>query len=157
MLYQQNKDITTVTQGVVAHGVNCQGRMNSGVAKAIRTVWPRAFQTYDEMSDDRMTLGTVQLVRVEDELDIHVANCFTQEFYGNDGKQYASVEAIETCLDKVCMWTNTHNMYNDYCPVYMPQIGCGLGGLSWEQDIEPIVQWLADKWTDIDIIVCTLE
>lgn len=46
------KDITTVNWGIIAHGVNCRGRMSSGVAAAIRSKWPIVYDKYREMYDD---------------------------------------------------------------------------------------------------------
>lgn len=39
-----NKNIITIQEGVIAHGVNCTGAMNSGVAKAIREKWPEVYR-----------------------------------------------------------------------------------------------------------------
>lgn len=147
-----DKDITTVERGIVAHGCNCQGVMGSGVAKAIRSKWPKAYTTYSKHVSERSTdrganlLGTVQLVEVGDGL--FVANLFTQQFYGRDGKKYANIDAIKAALRIAMEVSAGFNL-----PLYMPLIGCGLGGLSWEHDIEPIVASLSDD-IGVDVYVC---
>jgi len=63
------KDVTTVTKGVVAHGVNCQGAMGSGVAGAIRRKWPSVFIEYASyhinLLNPAEALGTVQTVKLK--------------------------------------------------------------------------------------------
>ena len=41
-------------------------------------------------------------------------------------------------------------------PVYIPRIGCGLGGLNWDKDVEPIMKGLDDDYKRIHIFVCDL-
>jgi hypothetical protein len=38
-------------------------------------------------------------------------------------------------------------------PVYIPKIGCGLGGLSWDDEVKTIV---ADAFYDITVKVCQI-
>ena len=41
-------DITNSKANYICHQVNCQGAMNSGVAKAIREKWPRVYKAYSD-------------------------------------------------------------------------------------------------------------
>lgn len=155
MLRYLTKDVTTVEQGIIVQGVNCKGVMNSGVARAIRNKWPIVFSTYDKLCEQDPTpadfLGTAQIVRIND-APLYVANCFTQVSYGKTGR-HADLNAIEQSLDFVCGWSHYHGNY----PIYMPQIGSGLGGLSWTDEVEPVIKRLAEYWSMIDFYVCTLE
>ena len=120
-----NKDITTVTKGIIAHGVNCQGQMGSGVAKAVRTKWPCVYDYYKQMYDDgEAVMGAVQLIKLKP--DLYVANLFTQKYYGNDGKVYANKKAVIETIKKLTLLDEVKHL-----PIYMPKIGCGLGGLNW--------------------------
>ena len=85
-----NTDILTVTSGIIAHGVNCQGAMGSGVAKVLYTKYPEVREVF--MQVGKGDLGSVTIVPVTSELT--VVNCYTQEFYGYDGKRYADLEAL---------------------------------------------------------------
>lgn len=152
MIEYIKKDITTVDRGVIVHGCNCQGVMGSGVAKAIRDTWPEAFSAYREWCEEfgigsTMLLGSVAWCHVGDNL--HVANALTQHRYGKDGKRYASPEAIQSALRQVIGFAAARPQL----PVYMPRIGCGLGGLVWETDVEPLIKQLAEE---VDIYVCDL-
>lgn len=146
-------DITDVTTGVVVHGVNCQGVMGSGVALAIRQKWPDVFEDYTiavdvlkQMNNHRLLLGHCQSVKITEQL--HVCNCFTQFYYGKDGQRYADLSAIEQSVSAAM-----HLAKHLDLPFYIVKIGCGLGGLSWSREVEPLLEHLANK-IDISVFVC---
>lgn len=144
-------DITTVKAGLVAHGTNCSGGFGSGVAGAIRKRWPSVYENFKNLTPRPNLLGTVQFVAVDNQLT--VANCFTQVNYGNDGKVYANKDAIRKALNVVLNYCKI-NKINCVC---IPKIGSGLGGLSWENEVEPIVNELANKFDEILIKVYYIE
>lgn len=146
-------DVTTVTRGVVAHGVNCQGIMGSGAALAIRNQWLAAYEQYkklcDAASDKGDLLKTVQIVPVGE--DLYVANLFTQIYYGYDGRKYAELAAVKSALEIGLRKAQSLGL-----PYYMVKVGCQRGGLDWERDVEPFVQHLTNKYPDTDLYVCDL-
>lgn len=160
MISYIKKDISTIIRGVVAHGCNCQGVMGSGVAFAIRRKWSKAYTDYVSYcrkfdNNRRSMLGMVQMVNVGGTFnDLFVANCFTQEYYGNDGKVYADLSAIKEALQNVIAFARTYGY-----PVYIPRIGCGLGGLSWEDQVQPILEQLVDENEihPVEVFVCDLQ
>ena len=150
--------------GPIAHGVNCQGKMNSGVARAIRNKYPKVFTAYlDFISDLReldnkfkplrfSPLGFTNPVYVfRDEVpEKMVLNLFTQDRYGNDGKQYVDYEAVRKCF------ANIHNgkgLFRSHEVLGIPKIGAGLGGGDWNI-IEQIIN---DATPDLEIWVYELE
>jgi len=145
------QNVTEVSLGIVAHGVNCQHKMGSGVAKAIRKTWPQVYEAYMHHPKGSAMLGCCSLVRIDEGRDdLFVANLYTQQFYGYGGGKYASAQAIETSLSQCA---NYGDMYD--LPIYMPRIGCGLGGLDWENDVEPVVQKINEHYRN-DIYICDL-
>lgn len=146
------KDIVTVGMGIVAHGVNCQGKMGSGVAKAIRDKWPEVYEAYRTNPTGRAMLGTCHLVQIEENDSLFVANLYTQVFYGYGGGRYADSEAVRRSLDQCAMYAEIYDL-----PIIMPKIGCGLGGLSWESDIKPIVESISEKYPRVDFLVTVWE
>lgn len=148
------KDITTVTFGVVAHGCNCdpRGIMGSGVAKAIRSKWPDAYLNHKKYIKigGPASLGSVHVTNISD-LKLYVANCYTQVKFGSDGKRYADLQAIETTLTYVYGFCKFNRL-----PIYLPQIGCGLGGLDWDNEVNPIVEKLDSQFPSVDTYVCIL-
>lgn len=153
------KDISTVKRGIIAQGNNCSGVMGSGVAKALRDTYPTIFNPYKVMCDEHATrpielLGKVCFVdvglNVNPQTELIIANCFTQVNYGRDGKRYASVEAVQASVDVAV------NLAAELAlPFFMPKIGCGLGGLSWTTEIEPIIEEIAEKY-NTTIYVCSM-
>ena len=143
------KDITTVTKGVVAHGVNCQGKMASGVAGAIRHKWPEAYEVYRKAPIGKGMLGSCILVTIETGR-LFVANCYTQVFYGYGGR-FASPDAIRDSLARCFEWAGYFDV-----PLYMPKIGAGLGGLNWEREVEPIITKLNREYPSVEAYICVI-
>lgn len=132
-LTYEKLDVKTITSGMIVHGVNCQGVMASGIAKDIRDQWSGVFKPYKEACDAFQhnradLLGNVVYYRVNS--DLVIANMFTQETYGRvPGIVYADPVAIMNGLMKVVLKAE-----QDKLQVYCPKIGCGLGGLTWDND-----------------------
>lgn len=163
MIHFIQHDVTATTYGVVAHGCNCQGVMGSGVALAIRQRWPSVFQRYQSFvaayrkehhPNMGGLLGAQQIINVTEPLmmqnSLFVANLFTQEYYGRDGKVYADLEAIGRGLDATLAFCKGAQL-----PLYLPRIGCGLGGLSWDTQVGPLLAGLVDEY-DVEVYVCDL-
>lgn len=151
-------DVTTIEKGIVVHGVNCQGVMGSGVALAIRNKWPKVFTEYQRQCNGYvytrpLLLGTVQYVKVAD--DVYVGNWFTQQYYGSDGGRYADPQAVYQCLFNSGEFLTVQCQENER-PLYMPRIGCGLGGLDWDEDLVPILDDFQKQFRFVDINVCDL-
>lgn len=149
------QNIAKVQKGIIGHGVNCQGVMGSGVAKQLRELYPEIYDSYvafclcHQHYVPSEKLGLVDFVSVGPNLII--ANMFTQEFYGKDGKVYACPNAIRKTLISVANKADKLNVN-----VYIPQIGCGLGGLDWDKDVLPIVKEVVELFPKIDIVICNL-
>lgn len=144
MITYIKKDVTTVDSGIVIHGVNCKGVMGSGVALAIRNKWPQVYTQYKQACDanvDHMEamLGESHYVLIHHGKNgepLYVGNVFTQLNYGKDGKVYANLEAVKHGILTTIDFANAIG-----APIYMPRIGCGLGGLDWD-DIDV---WLEEE------------
>jgi O-acetyl-ADP-ribose deacetylase (regulator of RNase III) len=120
------RDITTIETGTIVHQVNRQGKMNSGVAKAIREKWPSVFNAYENSfhSKNPYQLGDVQTVEVVP-FQLYVANLFGQENFGYDGKRYTSYAAWERALPLLKKHQDSVLVKSIYFP-YL--IGCDRGG-----------------------------
>lgn len=129
--------------GMIVHGTNCSGGFGSGVAGAIRYSYPEVYAEFAKLKPDVSLLGTIQPVQINEQLTI--TNCFTQHKFGSDGKAYASKTAIASSL----LQAYAHAEHNDINTVSMPKIGAGLGGLSWENDVLPVVESIAELFPNI--------
>ena len=157
----------------ICHQVNCQGKMNSGIAKSIREKWPVVYNNYItkynetekyliaacggyEVCPDvsEVLLGDIQLVGLWDNYyatDFHqsVINMFAQQHFGYDGRRYTSYDAFWSCLGKI----------KDIVPVgkkigFPGYIGCVRGGANWDVIYEMINQVLAE---DYEVYIYFLE
>lgn len=134
------KNLLSVTEGIILHGVNCQGVMGSGVALQIRNKYPIVYDKYisifnklkEENIDKRALLGTVQDVRINK--DLYVFNCFTQLYYGKDNNiRYVDYEALENCLKTTIKTYNIIKLVNPNfkSAIAFPKIGAGLANGEW--------------------------
>jgi O-acetyl-ADP-ribose deacetylase (regulator of RNase III) len=135
-----NDDITTVTSGFICHGVNCSGAFGSGVAGAIKKKWPVVYKTFKSIEPSPKLLGAFHPILIDGKLVI--GNCYTQEKYGNDGKKYASIDAVALSLKTAYLYAIENNLKT----ISMPKIGCGLGGLDWDDEVLPIVNYLDEQY-----------
>lgn len=129
-----NGNLLDITEGVIAHGCNCQGVMGSGIAASIRDKYPKAYSDYRDAylathrrygKTNYLPLGDIIPSQVTNKLT--VVNLLTQEYYGRTGMRYVSYDAIDRAfvsLAKYCVETG-HDTVN------VPLIGAGLGGGNW--------------------------
>lgn len=130
------KDILTVTDGIIGQQVNCQGVMGAGLAWAIQDKWPVVYHRYRHT---KPALGLCDIVFAQ--ADIYVANLYGQDTVGT-GRRQTNYGALSSALSS--LRTQTKHMLN-YWHVYLPHgIGCGLGGGDWEIVHELIEFYLPD-------------
>lgn len=132
--------ILDAPQSHIAHGVNCQNKMGSGVAKVLFNKYPEVKEQYHELFKEFESLfingredmlGKVQQVKCSDKV---ILNCFTQEYFGYDGKLYVSYDAIKKCFSAI----NNSGITE----LAIPKIGCGLAGGDWD-----LVRFIIDQYT----------
>ena len=157
----------------ICHQVNCQGKMNSGIAKSIREKWPIVYKNYmskyDAVSDlaiktyggyeqgldaSEILLGDIQIVGLWDNYhttDCHqsVINMFAQQHYGYDGRRYTSYDAFWNCLNLIKKTVPKGSKIG-----FPGFIGCVRGGANWEVIYEMIYQVLAE---DFEVYLYFLE
>ena len=116
-------DILTTDCKYICHCVNAQGVMRSGVAKAIRAKYPKAFDVYRAKYDAQGRLSLGDVIGADCGKRI-VLNLVGQEFYGRDGRVYISYRALRKGIALINA--------NITEPVAFPMIGCGLAGGDWQ-------------------------
>lgn len=148
-------DVTETESILIAHGVNAQGVMASGVAKAIRAKFPYAYDTYIEVyRQGHLHLGNVVYADAEfpemwKRTAPTIANCVTQEFYGRNGV-YIDYGAIKSCMANLNEFCHRNNIDQ----ISMPMIGAGLGGGDWDAIALIINEEIKD---DITVLVYILR
>lgn len=134
----------------ICHQVNCQGTMNAGLAKKIRTAHPGVFRSYKKLCSSH---GKVALLGQIDIAETHchykVISIFGQMFYGKGDRRYTSYDAFEKALIQITKKVN----YG--ASIAFPKgIGCGLGGGNWNIIAAIIDEILAPYY---DIYIYELE
>lgn len=113
----------------IMHGCNAQGKMGSGVAKAIRDRWPEVYPPYkaycerDSAEKGYNLLGTVYAVLCEDKM---ILNAISQQFYGYSGDKYVSYDAIDLIMQELT------SRLAPGTAIAMSRIGSSLGGGDWD-------------------------
>ncbi|UNH58496.1 macro domain protein [Bacillus phage vB_BsuS_PJN02] len=134
MIHIVEGDLLKAEENIIAHQVNCQGVMGSGVALQIKKKYYKAFLAYEKYCANfaygnyrEELLGGVQHVPVG-ELKF-ISNLFGQLNYGRDGMQYTSTEALYKCFKRLRRFAERNNL-----SVAMPyMIGCYRGGADWKE------------------------
>lgn len=159
MIHFKKMNLLEADVDYICHQVNCQGKMNSGVAKAIRERWPIVYTTYwntwHSAPRRLQLLGTILLVDINEYEprtwpdQPAIINMFSQEFYGYDGKRYTSYDAFDDCLQKI-----KESVPKGSKIAFPYKIGCDRGGGKWNVIFALISNALNE---DYDITFCYLE
>lgn len=113
-------NLLDVAEGIIVHGVNKQGVMGAGVAKAIKQKYPQCFYKYTEHIPNT-SLGDV--IWCNATKDLIIANAVTQNRYGTD-KRHVNYMAVGLAFSEV--FRVAHKQ-----PIHIPKIGAGLAGGDW--------------------------
>ena len=165
-------DILSVTCGILVQGCNCQGAMNSGVAKDIKNRYPSVKERYIKRHQDfGLMLGDVQFIwnpalkqahpklssalllsqdqSLELPAELVVANAMTQEFYGREeGVVYVNYPSIFSAFARVRMLAQATGL-----PVVFPLIGAGLAKGDWTRIEAAIREALREQFNKAQLWV----
>ncbi len=151
---KQTGDLIQLTQeghfDIIAHGANCFCTFGAGIAKAIKTAFPEAYEAdLTTKKGDYTKLGKLSLAKVErGEKKFLVANLYTQFYYGTpkhpkDTKEirYKAIENSLKELKKAIPYDAS---------IGLPKIGAGLAGGHWEV-IEKIIMSVVPNATIVSL------
>ncbi len=131
------KFFSSTGNAVFAHGANCFGAMASGVAAQVRDkITPLYYKDLFETRTPPERLGNLSsLVLHQDEKSIKIGvNLYTQFRPGPEFDDIAFVNSLRSLK----LLLKTHKELED-TTLYIPKIGCGIGGAKWE-DVEPLIK-----------------
>lgn len=126
----------------IGHGVNVFGVMGAGIAVAFRKTYPQMFEYYAAACREQ-ALRPGHVLYWTEEGKPSVYNIASQDAPGAN----AQMEWLESGLDK----TLEHAKEQGLASIGLPRIGCGIGGLVWEE-VLPLYERLSDKH-GVDIAV----
>jgi len=125
-----------------AHGCNCAGSMDAGIAVQFKARWPRMFEEYAaRCADGRFTLGDV-FVWSEGEHTIY--NLATQAHW----RKKAQFPALARSLRKMVELAGNAGIAR----VGLPRIGAGLGGLDWVR-VRRLIAEVGEAAPKVELVV----
>ena len=133
LTYKRTSLLEAKTQTLV-NTVNCVGVMGKGIAKAFKKREPDMFTAYKNICDQKLLEpGKLWLWRGSEQW---VLNFPTKIHWRNPSR----MEWVEAGLEK---FVNTYETQG-ITDIAFPKLGCGNGGLSWE-DVKPLMErYLSD-------------
>jgi len=143
-------DLLESKANIIAHQVNCQGVMGSGVAKAIKKNYPYAFKCYKEYikeNSPELVFGFCQLVPIylPSGKPKYIANLFGQFDYGYNGDCYTNIDKLRTAFLALNEFAEEENL-----TVAMPyKIGCVRGGANWNEVLKMICNIFQNVYVEI--------
>jgi O-acetyl-ADP-ribose deacetylase (regulator of RNase III) len=128
LIYYRTSLLESSAQTVV-NTVNCVGVMGKGIAHAFRLRYPEMFPVYKKLCDDHLLQpGSLWLWRGGDQW---VLNFPTKIHWRNPSR----IEWVEAGLKKFV----TEYAKRGITEIAFPRLGCGNGGLNWD-DVRPLME-----------------
>lgn len=142
MITHKEGDIFTTALNAIGHGVNCRGKMGSGIAVDVRIRYPDVYQAY------KITplVGGDLFVKQSDVDGRYIFNLASQEEEGRSATYPFLKESLHKALQHCCN--------NDFKGLALPQIGCGVGGLEWTK-VLPMIEEIASEYPEIEVELWT--
>lgn len=130
MIEFMNGDMFRLDADAYVNPVNCVGVMGRGVALAFKTRYPATFDAYEiACREGQVRLGQVWVHRENGKALIH----FPTKGHWREKSELNNVVSGLKSL------TQTLKNMPDIKTIALPALGCGLGGLSW-QDVRPEIE-----------------
>jgi O-acetyl-ADP-ribose deacetylase (regulator of RNase III) len=121
--------------------VNCAGVMGKGVALEFKKRFPEMFEEYHTQCLNGRVMPGVLIVYKKS--NPWVLNFPTKEHWKGKSKLTYINQGLQALKTNYQVWNITS--------LAMPALGCGLGGLDW-QDVRPLIEkYLADVEMDIEV------
>lgn len=121
---------------IPTNGLYYRGRatMGAGVAKIARDKWPGLDLRLGHLLREHG--NRVHDLTISTELDFHILSFPTK----NNWRDPSDLELIRQSAHE--LYTITDLL--DWNHVWLPVVGCGLGGLSWKDQVEPLLSSILD-------------
>lgn len=135
-------NLLDVKYGIIVHGCNAHGVMGSGVAKAIRDLYPVAYHVYARThAQEGLELG--QVVYHTPFFGLLIANAITQFDFGGP-ERHADYYAIRLAFRKIGRFAQEF-AHNNGFEIHFPLIGAGLANGDWAKISKIIDETIPDN------------
>lgn len=141
MIYITHGNIFESSAQVIVNPVNCVGVMGAGLAKQFKERYPNSFQKYQiACRAALLEPGKLMICRENGKRIL----MFPTKVHWKDPSQLVYIEQGLTKLASEYQVRGIHS-------IAIPRIGCGLGGLDWDEVKPMIVAYLSKCSMDVYI------
>jgi O-acetyl-ADP-ribose deacetylase (regulator of RNase III) len=142
MIIYKNGSIFNGNDDCIVNPVNTVGVMGGGLAAEFKVRFPSMFSAYKKHCDsNELRPGLLMFFRPDP--DSPVVCCFPTKLHWRNPSQLSYIESgLKSFNQFYKEW--------DIKSVSFPKLGCGLGGLNWEHEVQPLMQKYLDT---LDITV----
>ena len=138
-----DKTIFEVPVQTIVNPVNCDGFMGKGLALEVKKRFPKVFTKYEKRcKQGRMKVGKLQLVKGHPQW---VLNFPTKDHWRGKSR----IEFVEAGLKT---FKATYKK-NQITAIAFPPLGCGSGGLLWN-DVEPLMRRYLEMLDNLQVFIC---
>lgn len=135
-------DLFTTDAHAIGHGVNVYGVMGHGIAPEFKKRWPHMYDLYkEECLSERLQPGsTMAYVTQTGHIVFNIAS---QDKPGPNAQLDWLIAGLHLAMN-ACQTSNIEKLA-------LPRIGCGIGGLDWDE-VKPALEKIASEYsTDIEV------
>jgi ribA/ribD-fused uncharacterized protein len=132
IVYMQGADIFTSPCQYLVNPVNCAGVMGKGLALQFKQRFPWIEEPYKRACRNGFQPGQLHILHNGDSGFTRVINFPTKRHW----RENSQLEDIEAGLSKLRQAILDRGITS----IALPPLGCGLGGLDWEQQVAPLVE-----------------
>lgn len=146
MIERKTGDILTAEAEALVNTVNCVGIMGRGIALQFRKAFPENFKAYQDACDRGVLRPGRVLVHDMGRLvnPRYIINFPTKRHW----KGKSRMEDIEAGLKALVAEIRSRGIRS----VAVPPLGCGLGGLDWE-DVRPRIESAFRELLDVEVLL----
>lgn len=142
MIIHTSGDILQDDADALVNPVNCVGVMGKGLALQFKEAYPENFEEYEiEAKAGHIVPGRVHLTNIMFYPPRFIVNFPTKRYWKEPSRYQDIDDGLSHLLDIIRMF----NIES----IAIPALGCGLGGLDWEDVKELIESRLGDLDTEV--------
>ena len=138
MIYYVSGDLLESDSEALVNAVNCVGIMGKGIALSFKKKFPNMFLQYKEACSLKLIRpGKVSIYQINDSLNTrYIINFPTKDHW----RQKSRLSYISEGLKDLVRVIDKYHISS----IAIPMLGCGNGGLNWNDVIELIEFFLSD-------------
>ncbi|MFC1937066.1 macro domain-containing protein [Chloroflexota bacterium] len=155
--YIENSDLFESKADALVNPVNSKGVMGRGIAKEFRIRFPECMRPYkDACMHGKLVPGRLMMCHLDAQLDFFEWK--TPNIILFPTKDHWRGKSRLEWIDQGLAYLKDHYQQWGLKSVAMPQIGCGLGGLRWQEDVLPLIEkHLANEPLDVEVYIDAVQ